>query len=319
MEGFIIKVFCLGKGKRILGIAVGLMLMAAMLAGCGSTGTSADGPAVTVSSKAWTEQLILGSMLLELLEDNGYPVEDQLGLGETPTLRPALKSGQIDVYWEYTGSILMTEMGEEQMSQEEEAYNKVKQWDKEENDIIWLDYAPANNTYTLMMKEERAKELGLESISDLAGYIKSGEEDLILATNIEFFEREEDGIPGLEKVYGFEFDRDAMVFVTTGLTYDALRNDNADVAMGFATDGRIPAFNFINLEDDMGFFPIYNPAPTIRPEILEAYPELPELINQVAQALDDATLAELNRRVDMDKEEPDEVARDFLAEIGLLD
>jgi osmoprotectant transport system substrate-binding protein len=319
MEGFIIKVFYLGKRKRILGIAIGLVLMAAMLAGCGSTGTSADGPAVTVSSKAWTEQLILGSMLLELLEDNGYPVEDQLGLGETPTLRPALKSGQIDVYWEYTGSILMTEMGEEQMSQEEEAYNKVKQWDKEENDIIWLDYAPANNTYTLMMKEERAKELGLESISDLAGYIKSGEEDLILATNIEFFEREEDGIPGLEKVYGFEFDRDAMVFVTTGLTYDALRNDNADVAMGFATDGRIPAFNFINLEDDMGFFPIYNPAPTIRPEILEAYPELPELINQVAQALDDATLAELNRRVDMDKEEPDEVARDFLAEIGLLD
>lgn len=319
MEGFIIKVFCLGKGKRILGIAVGLMLMAAMLAGCGGTETSTDEPAVTVSSKAWTEQLILGSMLLELLEANGYPVEDQLGLGETPTLRPALKSGQIDVYWEYTGSILMTEMGEEQMSQEEEAYNKVKQWDKEENDIIWLDYAPANNTYTLMMKEERAKELGLESISDLAGYIKSGEEDLILATNIEFFEREEDGIPGLEKVYGFEFDRDAMVFVTTGLTYDALRNDNADVAMGFATDGRIPAFNFINLEDDMGFFPIYNPAPTIRPEILEAYPELPELINQVAQALDDATLAELNRRVDMDKEEPDEVARDFLAEIGLLD
>ena len=319
MEGFIIKVFYLGKRKRILGIAIGLVLMAAMLAGCGSTGTSADGPAVTVSSKAWTEQLILGSMLLELLEDNGYPVEDQLGLGETPTLRPALKSGQIDVYWEYTGSILMTEMGEEQMSQEEEAYNKVKQWDKEENDIIWLDYAPANNTYTLMMKEERAKELGLESISDLADYVNSGEEDLILATNIEFFEREEDGIPGLEKVYGFEFDRDAMVFVTTGLTYDALRNDNADVAMGFATDGRIPAFNFINLEDDMGFFPIYNPAPTIRPEILEAYPELPELINQVAQALDDATLAELNRRVDMDKEEPDEVARDFLAEIGLLD
>ena len=319
MEGFIIKVFCLGKGKRILSIAVGLMLMAAMLAGCGGTGTPADGPTITVSSKAWTEQLILGEMLLELFEANGYPVEDQLGLGETPTLRPALKSGQIDVYWEYTGSILMTEMGEEQMSQEEEAYNKVKQWDEEENDIIWLDYAPANNTYTLMMKEERANSLGLESISDLADYVNSGEEDLILATNIEFFEREEDGIPGLERMYGFEFDRDAMVFVTTGLTYDALRNDDADVAMGFATDGRIPAFNFINLEDDKGFFPIYNPAPTIRSEILEAYPELPDLISKVSQELDDATLAELNRRVDMDKEEPDEVARDFLAEIGLLD
>ena len=88
-------------------------------------------------------------------------------LGETPTLRPALKSGQIDVYWEYTGSILMTEMGEEQMSQEEEAYNKVKQWDKEENDIIWFDYAPANNTYTLMMKEERQKNWALRAYQTL--------------------------------------------------------------------------------------------------------------------------------------------------------
>lgn len=311
--------FYFGKKRRTLSVAVGLMLMATVLAGCGSTDTSADGPAITVSSKAWTEQFILGSILIELLEANGYPVEDQLGLGETPTLRPALKSGQIDVYWEYTGSILMTEMGEQQMSQEEEAYNKVKEWDEKENNIIWLDYAPANNTYTLMMKEERAQSLGLKSISDLADYINNGEEDIILATNIEFFEREEDGIPGLEPVYGFEFDRDEMVFVTTGLTYDALRNDDVDVAMGFATDGRIPAFNFINLEDDKGFFPIYNPAPTIRPEILEAYPELPDLINQVAQVLDDATLAELNRKVDMDREEPEDVAHEFLMELGLIE
>ncbi|MFA6670867.1 MAG: glycine betaine ABC transporter substrate-binding protein, partial [Bacillota bacterium] len=169
MEGFIIKVFCLGKKGRIMGVIVSLVLAATVLAGCGSTDTSAEGPTITVSSKAWTEQFILGSVLIEILEANGYPVEDQLGLGETPTLRPALKSGQIDVYWEYTGSILVPEMGVEDIKEAEEAFNMVKEWDKEENDIEWLDYAPANNTYTLMMKGERAKALGIESISDLAG------------------------------------------------------------------------------------------------------------------------------------------------------
>lgn len=302
-----------------MGVIVSLVLAATVLAGCGSTDTSAEGPTITVSSKAWTEQFILGSVLIEILEANGYPVEDQLGLGETPTLRPALKSGQIDVYWEYTGSILVPEMGVEDIKEAEEAFNMVKEWDKEENDIEWLDYAPANNTYTLMMKGERAKALGIESISDLAGYINGGGEDIVLATNIEFFERENDGIPGVEKTYGFEFDRDSMVFVTTGLTYDALRNDDADVAMGFATDGRIPAFGFINLEDNKNFFPVYNPAPTIRPEIIEAYPELPDLIKQASEKLDDTTLAELNRRVDMDKEEPEDVAHDFLVELGLID
>ncbi len=302
-------------------MVVSLTLVIAMLVGCGGSGSgdTVDGPTITVSSKAWTEQFILGSILLELLEAKGYPVEDQLGLGETPTLRPALKSGQIDMYWEYTGSILVPEMGVEDITEAEEAFNMVKEWDREENDIEWLDYAPANNTYTLMMKEERAKSLGIETISDLAKYINDEAGDLVLITNIEFFERKEDGVPGVESVYGFEFDRGKMEFVTTGLTYDALKNDNGDVAMGFATDGRIPAFGFINLRDDKGFFPIYNPAPTVRPEIVEAYPEIPDIIREVSERLDDETLAELNKRVDMDREEPEDVAHDFLVELGLID
>lgn len=304
---------------RLMGVIVSLLLVAAMLAGCGGNDNAADGPTITVSSKAWTEQFILGSILLELLESEGYPVEDQLGLGETPTLRPALKSGQIDVYWEYTGSILVPEMGVEDVTEAEEAFNMVKEWDREENNIEWLDFAPANNTYTLMMEKERAKSLGIETISDLAEYINNGAEDLVLITNIEFFERTEDGVPGVESVYGFEFDRDKMKFVTTGLTYDALKNGDGDVAMGFATDGRIPAFGFINLKDDKGFFPIYNPAPTIRPEIIEAYPEIPDIIKAVSAKLDDDTLAKLNKKVDMDREEPEDVVHDFLVELGLVD
>ncbi|MEC9490528.1 MAG: glycine betaine ABC transporter substrate-binding protein [Halanaerobiales bacterium] len=131
-----------------------------------------DGPAVAVASKPWTEQLILGNMTIKLLENHGYPVEDRTSLGETAVLRPAIESGEIDLYWEYTGTTLMTTMGyEEEIIESEEAYQTVKEWDREENNIIWLDYASANNTFCLMMKEEKAEEMEIETISDLAEYI----------------------------------------------------------------------------------------------------------------------------------------------------
>lgn len=130
-----------------------------------------EGPTITVSSKEFSEQLLLGQLLLQYLEAKGYPVEDQTGLGGTPILRRALQAGEIDVYWEYTGTVLMTVMKEQSITQQQEAYNKVRKWDKEENAIIWLDYAPANNTYTLMMKRQRAEKLGIKTISDLANHI----------------------------------------------------------------------------------------------------------------------------------------------------
>ena len=130
-----------------------------------------EGPTIGIGSKAWTEQLILGNLLVELLESHGYPVDDRTGLGETPVLRNAMESGEIDLYWEYTGTVLMTVMEDEEISEAEEAYQRVKEWDQTENNIIWLDYASANNTWTLMMLEEKAEELNIETISDLADHI----------------------------------------------------------------------------------------------------------------------------------------------------
>jgi len=132
-----------------------------------------EGPEIAVASKPWTEQLILGHMTIMLLESHGYPVEDRTSLGETAVLRPAIESGEIDMYWEYTGTTLMTTMGyKEEIIESEEAYQTVKKWDEENNNIIWLDYAEANNTFCLLMKEEKAKEMGIEKISDLEEYIK---------------------------------------------------------------------------------------------------------------------------------------------------
>ncbi|MGM0602213.1 MAG: glycine betaine ABC transporter substrate-binding protein [Bacillota bacterium] len=133
-----------------------------------------DGPAVAVASKPWTEQLILGNMTVKLLENHGYPVEDRTSLGETSVLRPAIESGEIDIYWEYTGTTLMTTMGhEEEIIESEEAYNTVKKWDENNNNIIWLDYADANNTFCIMMTEEKSEKLGITTISELAEYINN--------------------------------------------------------------------------------------------------------------------------------------------------
>lgn len=131
-----------------------------------------EGPEIAVASKPWTEQLILGNMTIMLLESHGYPVDDRTSLGETAVLRPAIESGEVDMYWEYTGTTLMTTMGyEEEIIESEEAYQTVKEWDEENNNIIWLDYAEANNTFCLLMKEDKAEEMGIEKISDLEKYI----------------------------------------------------------------------------------------------------------------------------------------------------
>ncbi len=278
-----------------------------------------DDPAITVASKMWTEQFILGEILYQYLEAEGYPVEDQIGLGETDILRPAIETGEIDVYWEYTGTVLVTVMGEEEISESEKAYQMVRDWDIEENNLVWLDYAPADNTYTLMVREDWAEERGLVTISDLGDYMEENpDEEIRLALNEDFWERP-DGIPGLQELYGFEFDGDQAIFMEIGLTYGALNEEEAEVAMGFATDGRIPAFDFLLLEDDLGFFPAYNVTPVIRAEILETYPGLEETINRISPRLDMETVMNMNMLVDVEGQEPENVARDWLQEEGLID
>jgi osmoprotectant transport system substrate-binding protein len=308
----------MNNSKRVIRIISFILTIAVLFAfaGCGQSGKT-DGPVIKVTSKAWTEQLILGNMLIQLLEAKGYPVEDRTGLGETPVIRSALHSDEVDIYWEYTGTTLMTQMGHDQITESEKAYELVKEWDKKENNIVWLDYASANNTYTLMMRGAHAQELGIKTISDFAAYVNENPGAVKVATDVEFLERP-DGIPGLEEMYGFKFNRDNIITMAVGLTYGALRDEKVDVAMGFATDGRIPAFNFVNLEDDNGFFPVYNPAPVIRQEILDAYPDLAEVINKLPPLLDNDTLANLNKTVDVDQKEPEEVARQFLLDNGLI-
>ena len=307
----------LRKNARWLSVLLVVVLAATLLlAGCG--GQDDERPTISVASKPWTEQLTLGNMLIDLFEHHGIPVEDRLGLGESDVIRPALHSGQVDIYWEYTGTTLLTFMHHDPVGDPDEAFELVKEWDLEENNVVWLDYSEANNAYVLIMREEDANEKGIETISDLAAYINDNPGELDLGCNEVFYERE-DGIQGLEETYGFEFGLDNITFLGTGLYYTALREGEVDVAEGFGTDGRILAFNLKIIEDDQDFFPVYNPAPIVRKEILDAYPEIEGILKELTDLLDHETLTMLNEEVDLHEIEPEEVAENFLRENGLID
>jgi len=299
------------KTQLIFAVTV---ILSVLLAACG--GGDAKGP-ITVGSKEFDEQVILGKLTVYALRDAGFEVIDETGLGGTTANREALINGDIDMYWEYTGTAWITHLGNENaITDSQEAYDKVKAADAE-NDLAWLDMAPFNNTYTLMMKQEDGEELGIDSISDLAEHVNEGGE-ASLCVNQEFYARP-DGFKGVEELYGFEFNEDQVIQMDTGLTYKALQDGQCLVAMGFATDGRIPAFGFFNLEDDKQFFPVYNPAPVVRQEVMDEYPEVADVLDPVANALTTDKMMELNKQVGIDEQAPEDVACDFLKSEGIVD
>lgn len=293
----------------------------------GDTGTSASpggggdvdlaGVEVTVGSKEFTEQLILGEITKQVLEDAGATVDDQTGLVGSTTVREALTSGEIDMYWEYTGTGWITHLGnEEPVTGEQEQYDAVKEADAE-NGIVWLEPAPFNNTYAIALASEKASELGLTTLSDLATYANENPDEATLCAAAEFLSRD-DGLPGLEEEYGFTFGENVSE-VEFGLIFTSIdKGDPCVFGEVFATDGRIAALDLTVLEDDKQFFPSYLPALNVRQEVMDANPGIADLFAPIAQALDNETMQGLNAKVDVDGEEPADVARTFLEEQGMI-
>ncbi|MBD3896281.1 glycine betaine ABC transporter substrate-binding protein [Halomonas sp. ML-15] len=281
------------------------------LAGAVTTASAAD---LVVGGKSFTEQQIIAHMTSQYLEALGYDIDSRVGMGSA-VLRQAQENGQVDLYWEYTGTSLITYNDISERLDPEETYARVKELDAEIG-LVWLEPSAANNTYGLAMREDDAEERGIVTISDLAAAINDGDE-LTLASNVEFYARD-DGLRPLQEAYEFEFGRPNVSRMDTGLTYPALRDGEVDVSVVFATDGRIPAFDLRVLEDDLEYFPAYALTPVIREETLEEFPELEEQLNALSALLDDATMAELNARVDVERETIERVAESFLEQHDLL-
>lgn len=293
---------------KFFGLAVMLMTLAFFV-------QTASAASIVVGGKGFTEQLLLAEITGQYLTSKGYTVEMKTGMG-TSLVREALENKQVDLYWEYTGTAFLTFHKNKFANQTGEAiYQAVKAKD-EKIGIVWLDASKANNTYALAVRQADAKAKGLMSLEDLATKLNAGEE-LTLGCNIEFYKRD-DGLKPLQKAYGFKFPRSAIKRMDTGLVYKALKDGDVDVGLVFATDGRIPAFNFSVLKDTKNFFPAYAITPTVRKETLAAHPDLADHLNKLSALFDDTTMSALNAQVDVDKKSVTTVAEGFLKEKGLI-
>jgi osmoprotectant transport system substrate-binding protein len=286
----------------------------AALAGLALAAAPAAAQTVVVGGKNFTEQQLMAEMTTQLLRAKGFTVDKRDGMG-TAVLRQAQESGQIDVYWEYTGTSLITFNKVTDKLDADATYAKVKELDAAKG-LVWLNPSKANNTYALAMRKADASGKGIATLSDLAAKVKGGEA-LKFGCNAEFYSRP-DGLKPLEAAYGFDFGRENVVRMDTGLVYQALKDAQVDVGLVFATDGRIPAFDFVVLKDDKGFFPSYALTPVVRKETLDKNPKLADILNGLSAKLDDATMAKLNASIDVDKKSVEEVAGGFLKEKGLI-
>ena len=278
-----------------------------------------SGAELTVGSKEFTEQLVLGHIARLALEEAGASVNDQIGLAGTAIVREALLAGEIDLYWEYTGTGWITHLGETEPVEGAEAqYEAVAERDLEENGIRWLEPGPFDNTYAVAVHESAAQEFDLSQLSDLQRLLDENPEEATFCVASEFVTRD-DGLPGMEDHYGIDFPQDNLVLLDEGAIYsEVAQRDNCNLGEVFATDGRIAALDLVVLEDDEEFFPAYNPSVTVRDEVYQEWPDLGEMFPEIAAQLDTETMQDLNARVDELGEFPEEVAEDFLRTNGFI-
>ena len=265
---------------------------------------------VKVGSKNFTEQFVLGELYAQALEAAGIKVEKKLNLGGTLIAHKALEEGQIDFYPEYTGTMLLAVLKAEPMTDARAVYDMVKA-DYAKRGLVLLNQANVNNAYVMVVRQDTAAKYKLETLSDLAREAKS----LTLGAGPEFRDRK-DGLPGLKAKYGIEFKEDLQMAI--GLRYNALKGDQVQVVNGYATDGMIAALKLKRLKDDKSLWPPYFVVPVVRKAALDANPKVGEVLNRVSALLDEASMAALNFEVDGDKQEPRDVAHNFLKAKGLL-
>lgn len=281
---------------------------AAALTGCGLRG----GDRIRIGSKNFTEELILGELYAQLLEDEGIAVTRRLDLGGTDIAMAALKRGEIDLYPEYTGTALLVVLQAKPRGDAVMTYDFVKSEYERRFDVTWLDPAPMNDTQALATTKALAARFGLRTLSDVARVAPQ----LRLGAVPEFVKRP-DGLPGLKRAYG-GFDFKQIRLVDFGLKYTALLHGDVDIVVAFGTDGAILADELVVMVDDRHVFPPYQVAPVVRRDTLAKKPEIARRLNRVAPLLTDRVMQGLNEDVDGPKKrEPVEVARDFIKAHGL--
>lgn len=276
-----------------------------------------DGAAITVSSKDFTEQLVLGKMASLVLSAAGAEVTDKTNIKGSVNARLSMLGGDVDVMWEYTGTAWIVYMGHpDPIADPDEQFRAVAEQDLAENRIVWTQPAPLNNSYAIAVKQATADEYGLANISDIT------EVPVAMRTfclEAEFINRN-DGFVGMKQTYGFT-DADIppgnVQSMDTGLIYNRI-GGSCTFGEVFDTDGRIPANGLVTLTDDEHFFPIYEPSLTVRQEVFEKSPQIGDIFADLSSRLTTDVMRGLNAQVDVDGRDPVFVAEDWLVEQGFL-
>jgi osmoprotectant transport system substrate-binding protein len=251
--------------------------------------------------------------MVQTLKAAGADVTDQTGLVGTPVVRAALESGKVDAYYEYTGTGWISILkNTKPVAGSEAQFDAVKQADAK-NDITWFAAAPANNTYAIAANEQVSGAYSPKTISDYARISKDNPGDAGLCTAAEFVTRD-DGLPGLEKTYGFTLPKDKVATLDFGLVYASVaKGDPCKFAVVFATDGQIQSNKLTVLQDDKGFFPAYNIATTMRTSVYTAHKDAyDKLFGELNKLLTTEQMQKLNGAVDVEGREVADVVEEFL-------
>jgi osmoprotectant transport system substrate-binding protein len=318
--------------KRRIKALLGAALLGVSLTACGLESNAAlpfavhpgsikpvdslQGVKVTVGSKDFTENILLGYMAELALSAAGADVRDLTDIKGSNSSRQALASGQTDLTWEYTGTAWISYQGNTNPIPDERAqYEAVKRADEEQNGITWLDYSPINNTYAFGATEAYAQKNNLKTTSDMTEFLKRHPDQAVFCVETEFASRQ-DGLPGVQKTYGFPVTQTKNF--GTGTIYAAIAGGTCPFGEIFTTDGRIAGLKLRVLQDDKKFFPQYNAAATLRLDFLQRHPEIRQVIEPVAKAIDNNQMIELCKQVDVDGRDPGEVARDWMVSKGFV-
>ncbi len=321
------------KNKTKLVRAVPALLAAlalSVLAACGNVGGGGSeggdsgggsGPTITVGSKNFTEQYILGNMYAQALEANGFNVETKLNLGSEQIADRALQNGQIDLYPEYTGTALVAIVDEEfgkdpaTLDTPEQTYQQAKKlYAQRDPADTMLKPALFNNTYGIFVRKEIAEQQNITNLAQLA----EASPNLTFFSYSEFQDRS-DGYPNMQENYPALDFGEIKIVNELGLRYQGLTNGDGDVGVGFTTDGQLTSDELVVMEDPKSIWPFYYPAPVVRSDVLEENPEMEKILNEVSASLDVETMRELNGRVDLEQEDPEDVAADHLQQAGIVE
>lgn len=284
------------------------------------TGAAAWAAPLTLASKNFTEQRILSAITVQYLRAKGFQVEPKTNLATVIT-RNAMINKQIDMTWEYTGTSLIIFNHINKRMSPQETYDTVKKLDAKLG-LVWLQPADMNNTYAFAMQRRRAEKEQIRTMSQLVAKVEQvrktdPKHNWLLGLDLEFAGRS-DGLKPMQALYDMPLDRPQIRQMDPGLVYNAIRDGFVDAGLVYTTDGRVKGFDLQVLEDDKGYFPSYAVTPVVRADVLQNTPGLEAALNTLSKQFNNQVITELNARVDIDYQTPQQVADAFLKQRGLI-